>query len=108
VARAGDLRKLGSRRERIRRTLEGCSPESAPVAFSFESNHSKAWTLTDELKLEGIERLRAVIKSWRERFGQAGPRAAIGDKPRARVVLASRDALMRRQGGGNRDDGRTP
>jgi hypothetical protein len=38
------------------------------VAFSSTSNHSKAWTLTDELKPEDIERLRAVLKPRRERF----------------------------------------
>jgi hypothetical protein len=39
-----------------------------PRAFSSVSNHSKARTLTDELKPEDVERLRAVLKPRRERW----------------------------------------
>jgi hypothetical protein len=42
-----------------------------PRDFSFASNHPKAWTLTDELKPEDIDRLRAVLKPRRERYGFA-------------------------------------
>jgi hypothetical protein len=73
VARTEGLRKQGIA-ERTHLTMnswKGCSRECAPVAFSSVSNHSKAWTLTDELKPADIERLRVVLKPRRERYGFA-------------------------------------
>jgi hypothetical protein len=48
--------------------LEGVQSRIRPRTFASASNHSKAWKLTDELKPEDIERLRAVLKPRRERF----------------------------------------
>ena len=47
---------------------KGCSRECTPVALSSESSLLKGKDMTDELKPEDIERLRAVLKPRRERF----------------------------------------